>query len=307
MDDTSVTSGKNGRERFYDGITPVLFLLIWSGGALFSKLGLQYSDVWSFLFLRASLALIFLGSWFFARKEYRNLGTSLNKGEILRILLAGLLLQVLYLVFYFLAIKSQLSLGLIILIFGVQPILTKLVSTRRFSATDMALLGACFIGLAISTLGYHRIEQFSLMGIVMAVLGLISITAGTIAQSRITANPGFALLMQTILAFIIFAAITAANGFHFTPNVSSVLALIWMGAVVSVGAFLLLMRMLRRSSADKVSTLFFLLPLLTMILESVSFKNHLNIMTITGVLIVCVSLYIYQFRPFKKAQQPQEK
>lgn len=194
--------------------------------------------------------------------------------------------------------------GLIILILGVQPILTNLFSSRKFTVTDMALLGACFIGLAISALGYHKIEQFSLMGILMAVLGLISITAGTITQSKITANPGFALLMQTVLAFIIFAAITAAKGFYFTPNASSVSALIWMGAVVSVGAFLLLMRMrmLRRSSADKVSTLFFLLPLLTMILESVFFQNHLNFMTITGVLIVYVSLYIYQFRPFKKVQ-----
>ena len=75
-----------------------------------------------------------------------------------------------------------------------------------------------------------------------------------------------------------------------------------MGGVVSVGAFLLLMRMLRYSSAEKVSTLFFLLPLLTMILESFFFHHPLNFLTILGDVVVCISLFIYQFKPFKIQQ-----
>lgn len=82
-------------EKFFDALTPILFLLFWSGGALFSKLGLQYSNVWTFLFLRAMLALVLLGSWFFARREYGKIGSELSKAEILRILFSGLLLQVL--------------------------------------------------------------------------------------------------------------------------------------------------------------------------------------------------------------------
>ena len=52
--------------------------------------------------------------------------------------------------------------------------------------------------------------------------------------------------------------------------------------------------MLKYSSADKVSTLFFLLSLLTMILESLVVDTTLSALTIFGVLLVCASLFIYQ-------------
>ena len=67
-----------------------------------------------------------------------------------------------------------------------------------------------------------------------------------------------------------------------------------MGAVVFVGLYLLLILMLKYSAADKVSTLFFLLLLLTVILESLVVDSTLSALTIFGVLLVCVSLFIYQ-------------
>ena len=74
-----------------------------------------------------------------------------------------------------------------------------------------------------------------------------------------------------------------------------------MRAVFSVGAYLLLMLMLKYSSADKVSTLFFLLPLLTMILESLVVDTTLSELTIFGVLLICASLVIYQTQKSSKA------
>ena len=53
-------SNKLGVESLVNTFVPFIFLIIWSGGALFSKLGLQYADVWSFLFLRSGMALCML-------------------------------------------------------------------------------------------------------------------------------------------------------------------------------------------------------------------------------------------------------
>ncbi|OAV01456.1 MULTISPECIES: DMT family transporter [Moraxella] len=291
-------SNKLEVESLVNKFVPFVFLIIWSGGALFSKLGLQYADVWSFLFLRSALALSLLTMIFLSNKEYLAVIPTLKKNDFVRIIASGLLLQVLYLVFYFLSINTHLSLGMIILILGMQPIITKLATSNNVNYYDIALLGGCFIGLAIATLGYHKIEQINLLGIVMAACALISITFGTIIQSKITSNPILTLLLQTIVAFMIFGATTVMKGLSFNFNFYFISALLWMGAVVSVGAFLLLMRMLRHSNAEKASTLFFLLPLLTMVLESIFFHKHLNLLTIFGSIMVCVVLFIYQFKTF---------
>lgn len=290
-------SNKLGGANLVNRLVPFVFLIIWSGGALFSKLGLQYADVCSFLFLRSALALFVLIMIFSSKKEYPAVIPTLKKNDFFRIIASGLLLQVLYLVFYFLSINTHLSLGIIILILGMQPIITKLATSNNVHYFDIALLGGCFVGLAIATLGYHKIEQINLLGIVMAACALICITFGTIIQSKITSNPILTLLLQTVVAFIIFGTTTAIKGLSFNVNFYSISALLWMGAVVSVGAFLLLMRMLRHSNAEKVSTLFFLLPLLTMVLESIFFHKHLNLLTIFGGFMVCIILFIYQFKP----------
>ena len=156
------------------------------------------------------------------------------------------------------------------------------------------LLAICFSGLVLSTLGYHSVDKINVSGIVLSVLALLSITFGTIAQAKVKTPPILTLLIQTTFLFLIFCAVIVYQGLSFEVNSYSLLSLVWMGAVVSVGAYLLLMLMLKYSSADKVSTLFFLLPLLTMILESLVFDTTLSAVTIVGVLLVCTSLFIYQ-------------
>jgi len=41
-------------------MAPILFLLMWSSGAIFVKLGLQDASVWSFLTLRATGAFVII-------------------------------------------------------------------------------------------------------------------------------------------------------------------------------------------------------------------------------------------------------
>ena len=290
-------------EKLINVFIPLVFLVIWSGGALFSKLGLEYASIWSFLFLRSTLALLLL-IILYVIKNRDGLSLALLKREqAFRIFFSGLLIQVFYLVFYFLAINTHLSLGVIILVLGMQPIITKLVISNKIYYSDIALLISCFIGLTMATLGYHKIEQINLLGVIFAIFALTSITFGTIIQSEIIINPILTLLFQTIISFVIFGVFTAIEGMFFVFNAYSISALIWMGLVVSVGAFLLLMRMLKYNSAEKISTLFFLLPLVTMLLESFFFNKKLNSLTIVGDILVCSSLFLYQYRSLRLDRQ----
>ncbi|MCC3344371.1 DMT family transporter [Psychrobacter sanguinis] len=275
---------------------PIGFLAIWSGGAIFAKVGLQYTDSWSFLFLRSAIALSLLLVIYLKSNHKKIAITTLKKekSQLKGIIVSGLLLQVFYLMFYFSAINTGLSLGIIILVLGIQPIITSLLSANTVSVKNVMLLAICFSGLVLSTLGYHSIDKINASGIVLSVLALLSITFGTIAQAKVKTPPILTLLIQTIFSFSIFSAVIFYRGLSFEVNVYSLLSLVWMGAVVSVGAYLLLMLMLKYSSADKVSTLFFLLPLLTIILESLVFDTTLSALTIFGVVLVCISLFIYQ-------------
>lgn len=273
---------------------PIGFLAIWSGGAIFAKVGLQYTDSWSFLFLRSAIALSLLLAIYLKSAHKRIAITELKKDQLKGIIFSGLLLQVFYLTFYFSAINTGLSLGIIILVLGMQPIITSLLSANTVSVKNLILLAICFSGLVLSTLGYHSVDKINALGMILSILALLSITFGTIAQANVKTPPILTLLIQTIFSFLIFSAVIVYKGLSFEVNASSLLSLVWMGAVVSVGAYLLLMLMLKYSSADRVSTLFFLLPLLTMILESLVFDSTSSTLTIFGVILVCVSLFIYQ-------------
>ena len=273
---------------------PIGFLAIWSGGAIFAKVGLQYTDSWSFLFLRSAIASSLLLAIYLKSAHKKITITELKKDQFKGIIFSGLLLQVFYLTFYFSAITTGLSLGIIILVLGIQPIITSLLSANTVSVKNLILLSICFSGLVLSTLGYHSVDKINALGMLLSVLALLSITFGTIAQANVKTPPILTLLIQTIFSFLIFFTVVVYKGLSFEVNASSLLSLVWMGAVVSVGAYLLLMLMLKYSAADKVSTLFFLLPLLTMILESLVFDSTLSALTIFGAILVCVSLFIYQ-------------
>ena len=273
---------------------PIGFLAIWSGGAIFAKVGLQYTDSWSFLFLRSAIALSLLLAIYLKSAHKKITITELKKDQLKGIIFSGLLLQVFYLTFYFSAINTGLSLGIIILVLGIQPIITSLLSANTVNVKNLILLAICFSGLVLSTLGYHSVDKINALGMMLSVLALLSITFGTIAQAKVKTPAILTLLIQTIFSFLIFSAVIVYQELSFEINTYSLLSLVWMGAVVSVGAYLLLMLMLKYSAADKVSTLFFLLPLLTMILESLVFDSTLSALTIFGAILVCVSLFIYQ-------------
>ena len=109
-------------------------------------------------------------------------------------------------------------------------------------------------------------------------------------------------MIQTIFFILDIFSCYFYQRLSFEVNAYSLRSLVWMRAVFSVGAYLLLMLMLKYSSADKVSTLFFLLPLLTMILESLVVDTTLSALIIFGVSLVCASLLVYQTQKSSKAR-----
>ena len=99
-------------------------------------------------------------------------------------------------------------------------------------------------------------------------------------------------MIQNGCASIVFVATSFVIGWHvnWTPNF--VFSLSWMIVVVSTGAVLLLFYMIQRNSASKVSVLFYLVPILTMLFDFIAFDTEITT-TIMGALIVIASIKLF--------------
>lgn len=105
-------------------VVPLLFLLLWSGGFVFLKLGLNYSDPLTFLALRYVLAVgILLLPAIIFRKDFPR-----EPKVLASLAMTGLLIQAGYFSFTYLALKLGMSAGAVALINSQQPILIALLA-----------------------------------------------------------------------------------------------------------------------------------------------------------------------------------
>ncbi|WMN57342.1 DMT family transporter [Vibrio fluvialis] len=276
-------------------LAPILFLLMWSSGAVMVKLGLEHASVWSFLIARSAisftLTLLLLrlmrGRW----RPNLSHTTGATRWNLLG---SGLLLQAGYLSGYFLAISTGLSPGIVTVILGLQPLLTPLLTGQRQSRRAMLFLLFGFMGLSLAVAGSAQLDALNWNGIGLAVLALAAITFGTICQGRIKLDNLDSVVCQNSVALVIFSLIQLTQPWQMQWNTPLVISLLWMSVVVSTGALLLLMLMLKHQSASQVSVLFYCIPVLTILFDYTLFGTTLSLMSWVGVLTVAASVWGYQ-------------
>jgi drug/metabolite transporter (DMT)-like permease len=96
-----------------------LFVLLWSGGAIFAKWGLSHASAFGFLLLRfilALAALMLLCAW--RRRWLPEPGTRLTVAATGLLLIGG------YSICYLLALDHGITPGVLATLLGAQPILT---------------------------------------------------------------------------------------------------------------------------------------------------------------------------------------
>lgn len=104
----------------WKSLIPVSFILTWSSGAIFVKMGLEYANPFSFVFLRFLLSTALL--WGICLTIQFSLPKTVKEWGY--IVLTGLLLQAGYQTFYFSAINHHVPPGILAIILGAQPIAT---------------------------------------------------------------------------------------------------------------------------------------------------------------------------------------
>jgi len=210
----------------------------------------------------------------------------------------------LYLGGVFVAIENGMSAGLIALIVSLQPIVTSTIANRWLGER---VLARQLLGLVLGIAGVYLIlyERTALGGagpfaFAAAATALAGITAGTLYQKRFGGGMDWrpALCVQYAAAGLLFGAgaLTFETRIvHWTPQL--VFALGWLVFVLSLGAVWLLYFLIRRASATRVVSLFYLTPPVTALMAWALFDETLKPLALAGMAVCVAGVFLVNWTP----------
>lgn len=259
----------------------MLFVLLWGSGAIFAKVGLAHASAFAFLVLRFALAsgvLLMLG---LARQRVLP-----RRGTRAQVAVTGLLLLGSYSICYLLALDRGITPGVLATVLGVQPILTLLLvergSGRRLAGPRLAGLALALGGLVLVVYQSIGRARFSVAGMLFALAALAAMTVGAILQKRLQQPPTDVLPLQYGSSLLLALLFVPSQPFTFELTAGFLVPLVWMGVVISVIAQLLLYRLIQAGNLVNVTSLFYLVPIVTAALDYLVLGNRLPALSLAG-------------------------
>ena len=257
---------------------PGLFVLIWSSGFIVGKAAVPHADLQLYLLARFALTALLMGM------AALPAGVAWPRGRQLGLhLVAGMLMQGVYLCASYWAIQRGLPAGVMALLGALQPVFTALYMATR----GQNLAARAWIGLAIGFGGVALVLEPRLAGsgtgslsfltVAAALISVIGITAGALYQKRLAGTDiRAAACIQNVGGALVAAAMFALTGTGHWDNAAVLWgALAWAVLVASVIGTTLLMWMMRHGEATRVTALVLLAPPLAAVFTFVLFNETL--------------------------------
>lgn len=262
-----------------------LFVLLWSSGAIVGKWGLSHASPLLFLTLRFVLAagvLFAIAAW---RRRWLP-----ARGQRARVAVVGLLLTGCYSICYLLALEHGVTPGTLATLLGAQPILTLLLTERRFTARRLGGLALALAGLVMVVYQSLGIGGTAPAGIAFALAALASMTAGAIMQKGIAQAPLDVMPLQYGIALLICVLLLPTETQRLDVGPGLLAPLLWMALVISIGATLLLYRLIHAGNLVNVTSLFYLVPAGTAVLDWMLLGNRMAVLAMAGMVTILVGL-----------------
>lgn len=264
-----------------------LFVLLWSGGAIFAKWGLSHASAFGFLLLRFLLALSVLLLICIHRKRW--LPAPGTRGMAAA---TGLLLIGVYSICYLLALDHGITPGVLATLLGAQPILTLALMERRYEPARITGLLLALAGVVMVVYQSIGMARFSVAGMAFAFAALASMTAGAILQKRVTQAPLDVMPLQYAASLALCLLLAPFQPIAAQWSIGLILPLIWMGLVISIGATLLFYRMIQAGNLVNVTSLFYLVPAGTAALDYLVLGNRLSGLSLAGMGAILLGLML---------------
>ncbi len=245
------------------------FVLLWGCAAIFTRLGLDNASPLALLIFRFAIALGALLIIGIFRRRWLP-----EKGSRRQVILTGLMLIGGYSVCYFQAMAHGVTPGLIATIMGIQPILTLCLVERRMQGLRLAGLMLALSGLILLVWRSLSASHLPVTGVVFA-LALLFMTFGAIMQKKIRQSPADVLPLQYGVSLVLCVCLLLTDVFHVSYTPAFFTSVLFLGVLISVVAQLLLYRLLSAGSIVNVTSRFYLVPVITAVLDYLLLGNTL--------------------------------
>ncbi|MDB9869948.1 DMT family transporter [Alphaproteobacteria bacterium] len=273
---------------------PLVFVILWSSAFITSKIIVEDASPFialSFRFIIVAFIFFVFFILFSERKVF-------SFKSVLEALVSGILFHGFYLGGVFYALSKGASASIIALIVSLQPIMTAVLAQKILKEF---LSKIQWFGILIGFLGAGIVivsdlnDNLTILALCSGLVGLISSSIGIIWQKRIVNDLSLSAnnFLQALGAslFHLLLAICFENYFiNFTS--SFLIAMIWQVLVISLGAFLILMWMLKYNDAGKTSTLFFLIPPVSAIMAYLILQENFTHLDIFGLFLSSIGVFI---------------
>lgn len=268
----------------------LLFITVYGSGFVGAKLGLAYSEPFTFLGVRFLIAggLLAVGALLLDAPWPKNPGW---------ILLVGFLLQGVFSAGVFYAMYLGMKPAVCALIIALQPLLVTVlagpylqeeVSIQRWLGLIIGVAGVSLVvvdGLAV--------EGITPVTLIWAVVGLLGLSLGQLVQKKHCADmhliSGGALQVLGTVPLMFLLAMTFET-MQIEWHLDLVISIFWMAIGVSLGAVTLLYILISRSSASQVASVFYGIPVAAALIAWPLFNQVPTLIDWVGFAIVVIGI-----------------
>ena len=240
-------------------IFPFIFILLWSSAFITTKPIIDNSDPFAALAFR--FAIVALGFFLF----------SISIGMPTAIAALIVTLQP--------VLTNALS----------GPILNEKVSPKQWVGVLLGFAGAGLV------LGFDLGSKIPAVGLIATIIALLAITFSTLWQKKLSNNlPLSVSNMNQALGGVVFhiVIIILFAEPYIDFSTTFLIAMSHQIFLVSFGAFTILMLLIKRNSASKTVSIFFLIPPTSALMAWIFLKESLSNLDLLGFLIATIGVYI---------------
>jgi drug/metabolite transporter (DMT)-like permease len=268
---------------------PTVFVLLWSTGFVVAHYATQAAGPLTFLGIRTFLATVVLGAVALVTRADRP-----TRQQIGWMSVASMGLHVVYLGGVFVAISLGMPSGVGALIAGLHPVVTSVVSGpllgERLRRAQWIGVALGFGGVLVVVVDRLQAKTTGISGgaLLAAGIAVIGMSAGSLVQRRhggaVPLLWGAAVQYAAATPVFLLGAVVIE---HWKVHVTGkfVFSLVWAVVVLSIGAVMLMLFLLQRHAAARVSSLFFLTPALSTIEGAILFRERLGMLAVVGLAI----------------------
>ena len=289
------------RGSLFERLTPWIFVALWSTGFVVARYSTRNAGPLSFLTVRMLCAAVLL---YVIAKIVQ--APKLEKSAWSTSAIVGICMHAVYLGGVFIAIKRGLPSGLSALIAGLHPVVTSVAGRfllkerlRRSQWVGVALGISGVVVVVIDKVrdGLGDVTRPVLFAMVISIIGM---STGTLVQrargKEMPLVSGTAAQYVSAGAVLLVASSLFEN-WEFHLNGEMILALLWSVLVLSIAAVMLMMLLISRHSAARVSSLFFLTPALSAIESAILFGERLSPLALVALVVALTGVWLTMRNP----------